>query len=630
MPVLLFAQKKKDNAVEESLLRDLSKAKEDTAKVRLLYNLAANYLDNNPNEADKYGELGLALAEKLSWEKGIIVIANFLGDNYTEQSKYPKALESYSKVLKINEVSGHKLSEAATLCKIGNVYDDQGNYSKALETENKALKIREDVQDIKGMAQCYGDIGNIYLGAAKHHSGDNKPGNLISGDKKVKLNKSVEYSTKSAQEAEQVGDIEQLRIAYRNLSAAQKMLGNVKGALATYGKMMSLKHSILNSRKAREVAQKQLEYEYGKREDSIRAQQKLAEEKLQEQTQVVTQQQQKLQATNKTLSATEKEKEAASLALQKTQIDLTLEKINSEEKDKQLTLSERDSALQAEKLQLQQNELQMKDRDIDLRKKERYFYIIGIVGSFAFSLFAYRSFRIQKRYNLALMKEKKRSELLLLNILPVEVAEELMEKGFADAKHFDNVTVLFTDFISFTAAAETMPPKQLVGELHICFKAFDEILGKYDIEKIKTVGDAYLAVAGLPLANPNHAHDIVAAATEIRDFMQQRKEQLGNETFSVRLGVNTGSVVAGIVGVTKYAYDIWGDAVNIAARMEQCSEDGKINISETTYELIKDKYECEYRGKVEAKNKGNVDMYYLVGQKDTVPLSVSLNSEEVK
>ena len=267
--------------------------------------------------------------------------------------------------------------------------------------------------------------------------------------------------------------------------------------------------------------------------------------------------------------------------------------------------------LQQSKLQLQQDQLELKDKALDEIKKTRYLYIVGILVLLAFCALIYRSNNVQKKANLAVLNEKKRSEELLLNILPEEVAAELMKKGFTDAKHFYDVTVLFTDFVNFTTVAETMTPEKLVGELHVCFKAFDMILGKYHIEKIKTVGDAYLAVSGLPVSNPNHAADIAAAAIEIRDFMAKRKTELGNGTFGVRVGINSGNVVAGIVGVRKFSYDIWGDTVNIAARMEQNCEEGKINISDSTYQLVKDKYACVYRGKIMAKNKGDIDMYYL-------------------
>ncbi len=207
--------------------------------------------------------------------------------------------------------------------------------------------------------------------------------------------------------------------------------------------------------------------------------------------------------------------------------------------------------------------------------------------------------------------EKKRNEVLLLNILPEEIAEELRSTGTTKAKQFDNVTVLFTDFVNFTEATGQMSPQGLINELHECFKKFDEITGKYNIEKIKTIGDAYLAVAGLPTADPKHAENMVNAAIEINNFMRERKSEPGSHTFDIRIGIHSGSVIAGVVGVRKFAYDIWGDAVNTAARMEQTSEAGKINISEATYEMVKDKFSCTYRGERDVKGKGLQKMYYV-------------------
>ena len=217
---------------------------------------------------------------------------------------------------------------------------------------------------------------------------------------------------------------------------------------------------------------------------------------------------------------------------------------------------------------------------------------------------------IEKQHE-ELKKEKKKSDDLLLNILPEEVAEELKDSGKTEAKFFDHVTVLFTDFVDFTKAGERMTPKELVDELHACFKAFDEIISRFNIEKIKTIGDAYLAVCGLPLEDKDHAAKIIYAALQIRDFMTDRKTKMGDKTFDIRIGVHSGSVVAGIVGVKKFAYDIWGDTVNTAARMEQNSTVGRINISQATYDLIKDKFECTYRGEITAKNKGALQMYYI-------------------
>jgi len=216
--------------------------------------------------------------------------------------------------------------------------------------------------------------------------------------------------------------------------------------------------------------------------------------------------------------------------------------------------------------------------------------------------------------NVHLAEEKQKSDNLLLNILPEEVAEELKAKGSADAKQFDDVTVMFTDFKNFTQISEKLSPTELVAEIHTCFEAFDNIIGKHNIEKIKTIGDSYMCAGGLPVANTTNATDVVNAAMEIQQFMQhhlQQRKNEGKEVFEIRIGIHTGPVVAGIVGVKKFAYDIWGDTVNIASRMESSGEAGKVNISGSTYELVKEKFKCVHRGKIQAKNKGEIDMYFV-------------------
>jgi adenylate cyclase len=183
---------------------------------------------------------------------------------------------------------------------------------------------------------------------------------------------------------------------------------------------------------------------------------------------------------------------------------------------------------------------------------------------------------------------------------------ELKQTGEAIAKQYNHVTVLFTDFVNFTGISEQLSPTELVAEVHKNFTAFDAIIEKHGLEKIKTIGDAYLAVCGLPNETLDHAHRVVRAALDIQEYMSKN----GNK-FQIRVGINSGPVVAGIVGVKKYAYDIWGDTVNTASRMESCSEAGKINISGTTFDLVKNEFTCAYRGKIQAKNKGEVDMYFV-------------------
>jgi class 3 adenylate cyclase len=236
----------------------------------------------------------------------------------------------------------------------------------------------------------------------------------------------------------------------------------------------------------------------------------------------------------------------------------------------------------------------------------------AFIGGFGLMLALAGTFFFQRN---RINRERRRSEELLLNILPEEVADELKEKGEAEARHFASATILFTDFKGFTQLSERVSPTDLVAELNTCFKAFDAIMGKYRIEKIKTIGDAYMAAGGLP--DPKHGSpaDVVRAALEMQDFMKELKaerEALGRPFFEMRVGIHTGPVVAGIVGVKKFQYDIWGDTVNTASRMESSGAVGEVNISRSTYELVKMEPGLTFtpRGKVQAKGKGEMDMFF--------------------
>lgn len=208
--------------------------------------------------------------------------------------------------------------------------------------------------------------------------------------------------------------------------------------------------------------------------------------------------------------------------------------------------------------------------------------------------------------------EREKSEKLLLNILPSQVAEELKLNGKTKAKHFTTSTIMFTDFVNFTGISADMDPIDLVAEVNKSFTAFDEIIGQFNLEKIKTIGDAYLAVGGLPTEDPKHAENVLNAAFAIRRYIDEHNKKGG--LFEIRIGIHTGPIVAGVVGVKKFAFDIWGDSVNIASRMQDASENGKINISQTTYELVKDMCNTVPRGKIPIKNRGEVHMYFAEPQ----------------
>lgn len=224
----------------------------------------------------------------------------------------------------------------------------------------------------------------------------------------------------------------------------------------------------------------------------------------------------------------------------------------------------------------------------------------------------YRQYLYTRKTNLLIEEEKNQSDNLLLNILPKETARELKEKGKVQAVKFDFVTVLFTDFKEFTRLVEYVEPKRLIRSLDFYFKKFDEITTKYGLEKIKTIGDSYMCAGGLPSINKSHVCNVICAAKEMIDLV--KKELVANDDlihFEIRIGIHTGPVIAGIVGNKKWQYDIWGDTVNIASRMESSSEVGRVNISEATYREIKDEFPCECRGEFEVKNHGHLKMYFL-------------------
>lgn len=220
--------------------------------------------------------------------------------------------------------------------------------------------------------------------------------------------------------------------------------------------------------------------------------------------------------------------------------------------------------------------------------------------------------------NERIREQEEKSNRLLLNILPEKVAEELKQTGSVSPVLYNSVSIIFSDFQGFTRIAEKMQPEELVKELDGYFFQFDEIVKRYNLEKLKTIGDSYMCVGGIPIQNSTHAIDACLVALEILEFMKQMKEikvTMGIPYWELRIGVHSGPVVGGVIGKTKFAYDIWGDTVNVASRMESSGDVSRVNISEQTYELIKDFFECEYRGEVNAKNKGKVKMYFVNGIK---------------
>lgn len=266
-------------------------------------------------------------------------------------------------------------------------------------------------------------------------------------------------------------------------------------------------------------------------------------------------------------------------------------------------------------------ELAQKDAVLSRNRATRNGLIGGVVALLLLTALFYTRARLRARSNQQLAaknatieRARKRADELLMNILPEAAAAELKLNNSVKPVRYESVTVVFTDFKGFTKIAELVSPEELIAELDMCFRAFDAIMERFGLEKIKTIGDSYMCAGGLPVENNTHALNAVEAAIEMQRELKRLmaiKAAEGKPVFEMRIGIHTGPVVAGVVGSHKFAYDIWGDTVNIASRIEQASEPTRINISSATYDLIKHKYHCEQRGLVAAKNKGSIEMYFV-------------------
>jgi len=212
-----------------------------------------------------------------------------------------------------------------------------------------------------------------------------------------------------------------------------------------------------------------------------------------------------------------------------------------------------------------------------------------------------------------LIAEQEKSERLLLNVLPAVIADQLKQDLSPIASRFDEVTILFADIVRFTELSTRIPPVELVNQLNEIFSTFDQLAEKHGLEKIKTIGDAYMVVGGLPTPRPDHARAIAAMALEMQDTISKFETDTG-ETFQLRIGINTGTVVAGVIGLKKFSYDLWGDAVNLANRMESHGIPGQIQVTATTYHHLKDHFHFSERGAIVVKGRGEVEAYLLLGK----------------
>ena len=607
---------------------------DDTNKVNLLIGLSMEHAFSEPLSAIAHAEQAVKLADSLGFTKGLAIALKYKGIGYYVQSDFfrainfwlesleafkaigdldgesnmlsnigsiyfnqgqdLKALEYYLASLKAAESTGNKLRILTALTNVGNVYSNkEQTHDLALEYYHRALKPAIELDNLQALATISVNMGQLFvereefdsaryyyeqsLEAFRNIDGGNTPYTLNYLGEMYAKNKEPEKALPYQQEAYEIASSRNAK-----LEMAHSLLGMAK----TYS-LLGNTDAALKALNEAETISEEIEATY---------QLKDAYEGLSE---VLARKNDYRQAYGYRLKF-----DALKDSIYNTEMDKKLERLmfvyDLEKKQTEINLLVKDNELQA--LQMERQRL-MKNA-----------FMGGLILILIIAFILVRSIRLKIRTNKLLGAQKKQIENLLLNILPEKVARELQMFGFATPRHYDSASVLFTDFKGFSSIAKDLSPNDLVSELNEFFVGFDAIVEKYGLEKIKTIGDAYMCAGGIPTENDTHPYDIVAAGLEMQQFMENKnrdRAQQGKEAWGLRVGVHTGPLVAGVVGKKKYAYDIWGSSVNISSRMESNGEAGKLNISATTYELVKNKYKCSHRGKIYAKNIGDIDMYFV-------------------
>ena len=503
----------------------------------------------------------LKLSEKIADTLRIFSALNTIGSiYYDKKTTWDKAVSYLLQALPLSEALDNKSSIGTISANLGEIYLTQNDFIKSKSFYEKSIKALGDSPD---GSFAYNGIGKIYL----------KQGDFI---------QALNYHNKALAIALKTNSKPQIVRAFQGIANVYVAQSDYTNALIYYNKATAIAEEIKSPLDLKDIYQG-MAVAYAKTADYKKA--------FKYQT---------LYADVKdTLYNIETDKK-----LGKLQFEFDLQK-----KQGEINLLTKDKALQ--------------EADLRRQKLVRNAFAAGLGLVFLIALLIFKNYREKVKTNKILDQQKDEIEQLLLNILPAEVAKELQLHGQATPRNFESVSVMFTDFKSFTVIADKMTPQDLVEELNKCFIAFDHIIGKYNLEKIKTIGDAYMCAGGIPSPDNRHAYNMVRASLEIQEYIAEnnkRKLEAGLEAWDLRLGLHVGPIVAGVVGKRKYAYDIWGSTVNIASRMESNGEPGRVNISATTYELIKDEFECSYRGKIYAKNVGDIDMYFV--EREIAPLSL--------
>ncbi len=613
----------------------------DSSRLKAITALSWKAVFEKPDSGIALANIQLELARKSGDPKAIFTAYNTLAVGNKLRSDLTGALDYFKRCLEVARSMNDRGRMANTFSNMSTVYKDLGDQPKAIDLLQQSLRIDQELGNKEGMAGTYINIGNTYkrlneFGKALENY--ERSADLYNelGNAKGRATAMVSIGTTHSDLGEPEKAVGELGIAielYRTLGnrldrgKAHNNLGQILGRIGRMPEAhahFDTARTIFIEFKAKDPLSRNLFYtgeallKEGRAQEAIKVCKRgLA---IADSLGLLAQRKECTDCLLRAYAAVGDFRNAYDAQRSFLALDDTLDKVNN---GKEVTRLELTNAFEQQQIadSLEQVKLDFAkqleyDRQLGRERTRRGFLIFSVIVVVIAAGALLGRLRYTSRAKDAIQREKERSEELLLNILPSEVAEELKAKGEAEAVQIDQVTVLFTDFKGFTALSETLSPKELVRDLNECFSAFDKITEKYGIEKIKTIGDAYMAAGGLPTPNTTHATDVINAALEMRDFIAEgkaRKVAAGLPYFEVRIGLHSGPVIAGIVGVKKFAYDIWGDTVNTAARMESSGEPGKVNISASTWALVKDItwLRIEPRGLVAAKGKGDLEMYFI-------------------
>ena len=675
--VLAFSARAQDEHVVDSLRLTLRASVHDSVRFKALLGLAGEYLDVDPDTASdlclralelasrtgRPGDVGeaegwlgyveeqrghiaqaithyeksLAECERLNDKKGLSAVLNNLGAIYTDQGRLDEALYSHRRSLAIRYEVGDSSGVATSLNNIGFLLFRQGRIMEALERYTEALRLYERFKDHEGIATALHNIAGINREQGEYRQA------LENLERALLIARLQDDAYGMATTEDNIGDVlnEQGRaddalLHYQRALALHDSVNDMRGMGRSWRNMAGIWLQHGDATRAVDAAERSLamyessEDERGRTEALLmsgRALEKLGRSREAEERFIKALELARALSDPRTirdvsgpLSEHFRAKGDWKAALEMRDLHALMRDSVRNEEIRRSTIRQQyqyEFERKEADLETAQAEEQLLARERLQKEKNRRNVLLFIgAGVLLLALGLWSRLRYTRRSRAAIAKEKDVSDGLLHNILPVEVATELKVKGHAEARYFDRATILFTDFKGFTELSEQVTPTELVEELNACFKVFDGLMEKYRIEKIKTIGDAYMAAGGLPDPKFGAPVDVVKAALEMQDFMAAHKVQrkaAGKPYFEMRLGIHTGPVVAGIVGVKKFQYDIWGDAVNTASRMESSGEVGKVNISESTYELVKHEAGLTFtpRGRVHAKGKGELEMYFV-------------------